>query len=154
LPRPNRLVASYLIERVLRKGQRTSSGALLVARLPKREGVARVAIIVGKKVSNKATVRNRYKRVLRELIKANLTKFHNDDCVVMLKYAPSSITDIKELAAQCFAKSLYSLSASTRKPFLPITQPLAGRSQKGGGVAAIIPPVRNSPTKQSSDTVR
>lgn len=57
---------------VFKKGK-TLSGKLLFLKVKKNDlQVSRFGLIIGKKISNKAVIRNRLKRQLREIIKNNL----------------------------------------------------------------------------------
>lgn len=64
LSKHHRLQASSDITQVYRKGKRSSDSGVFLSAHPNNLSVMRVAIVVGKKFSLKATSRNRQKRVL------------------------------------------------------------------------------------------
>jgi len=61
-------------QRVYRKGATFFSKNLLVRTLDNEMAVARVGVVVSKKVAKKATDRNKIKRRIRELIRLKLAK--------------------------------------------------------------------------------
>lgn len=71
---------------VFKKGK-TLSGKLLFLKVKKNDlQVSRFGLIIGKKISNKAVIRNRLKRQLREIIKNNLFNIKPDfDIVIITK---------------------------------------------------------------------
>ncbi len=84
LPRKNRLKKEKEIKRAL-AGKIFSKSALLICKAAANElGSARFCFVVSKKISNKAVVRNKVKRRLREAIKALLPRIkHGFDCVLI-----------------------------------------------------------------------
>ncbi len=51
----------------------------------KKSGVSRFTVVVSTKVSKKAVVRNRYKRIIRQLVNDNIAKFPSGDYVITIK---------------------------------------------------------------------
>lgn len=62
----NRLTASKDIMKVLRTGQRTGAGPFVVYAMRNRTGGIHMTVIISKKVSKRAVVRNRCRRRVRE----------------------------------------------------------------------------------------
>ena len=72
LAKQYRLQKDRDFESVFKKGK-TLSGKFLFLKVKKNDlQVSRFGLIIGKKISNKAVIRNRLKRQLREIIKNNL----------------------------------------------------------------------------------
>lgn len=70
-PRRNRLRKSSDIVLVQRKGRRISGGSLSCSFISKPGTVSRVTVVVGTKVSKKATVRNLLKRQIRAILQSS-----------------------------------------------------------------------------------
>lgn len=62
LPAPNRLKKSRAISRVFARGRYGVSEGLLIKTLPNGSGQSRLVVVVSKKISKKAVVRNRLRR--------------------------------------------------------------------------------------------
>lgn len=73
-PRAERLGRRRDIERVLKTGRRVSAPELLLRVLPNRVGHVRATVVVGTVVSKSAVIRNRLKRQLRHILRAELPK--------------------------------------------------------------------------------
>lgn len=87
LPAINRLKKDADFERVVRGGNRTKIGPILVCVAPKTFEQPRFGFVVSKKVSKSAVIRNRFKRLIREQIRLSLNKIKLDkDAVVILLY--------------------------------------------------------------------
>ena len=71
--RSQRLKKSSDIARVYKRGNRAFSDHLKVHFLTNPRGGLRVAVVASKKLDKRAVVRNRAKRRVRELVKAELT---------------------------------------------------------------------------------
>ncbi len=72
LPQENRLRKNHEILRVYRKGSYGGGGPLSVKAAPSRLPVTRAAIVVPKKVDKRAVVRNRNRRRIVEILRAEL----------------------------------------------------------------------------------
>ena len=87
---------SYLIPQLLKKGRRFySQSFVLIAHQSRRfsrdpvqanasPGPSRFAFIVSKKIDKRASKRNRFKRLLREAIRLNLTKIKPGYNIILL----------------------------------------------------------------------
>ncbi len=73
LAKANRLKKKKDFERIAKQGRTVASSFLVLKFLPNDLTESRVGFVCSKKVSNKAVVRNRIKRRLRESIRAHLT---------------------------------------------------------------------------------
>ncbi len=84
LPKINRLTKSTEIQKILREGKgiKRSSLLLKIRELPALSP-PRFAVVVGRKVSKKATIRNRIKRQIREALRHELGNIKGVSCVVM-----------------------------------------------------------------------
>lgn len=78
-------------DRVFANG-RVEHGHALSARFLPDEGAVRVGFIVGKRVSAKATVRNRTKRRLRAIVGARLAELHEGQLVVIAKSGAEALS--------------------------------------------------------------
>jgi ribonuclease P protein component len=74
LQKKYRLAKTKDIEAVAKKGQKLFTPILMLKFLPNKLDYSRVAVIVSKKVSNKAVIRNRIRRVLNEIIRLNFNQ--------------------------------------------------------------------------------
>lgn len=90
LARPHRLTRARDIRQVLRSGRSRRGKTLLVRFVPHTGATARFAVVVSTKVSKKATVRNRLKRQIRDLLKRHLQRFpgRNDYLVSVVPQTP------------------------------------------------------------------
>jgi ribonuclease P protein component len=73
LPALNRLKKTKEIERVFKEGRGLKEDGLLLKVAKNSLGVSRFAFVAGQKASKKAVERNRIKRRLRELIRADIS---------------------------------------------------------------------------------
>lgn len=74
LPKENRLKKKKDIERVFKKGMSFKEDFLILKMVKNNLKKSRFAFIVSQKVSKKATLRNKIKRRLRELVRLKLKK--------------------------------------------------------------------------------
>ena len=103
LPKTNRLTKSREIQGVLRKGQgiRRKSLLLKIETQPK-SSPPRFAVVVGRKVSKKATVRNKIRRRILEALRRELGGIKGVRCVVVALPGSAilSFKDICEIIKQ------------------------------------------------------
>ncbi|HEY4476024.1 MAG TPA: ribonuclease P protein component [Candidatus Paceibacterota bacterium] len=103
LPKTNRLTKSREIHGVLRKGQgiRRKSLLLKIETQPK-SSPPRFAVVVGRKVSKKATVRNKIRRRILEALRRELGGIKGVRCVVVALPGSAilSFKDICEIIKQ------------------------------------------------------
>lgn len=72
-PKKNRLTSSHDILLVLKKGRKITTSVCNVYILESNSGeVPRVSIVVSKKVSKSAVVRNKMKRIFRGILRPNI----------------------------------------------------------------------------------
>ncbi|MDI6591513.1 MAG: ribonuclease P protein component [Patescibacteria group bacterium] len=74
LPKPNRLTKKKDFERVFKKGKGFKEDFLILKFVPNNLNRNRIGIVVSLKISKKATLRNRIKRQIRELVRLRLSK--------------------------------------------------------------------------------
>jgi len=72
LPKENRLKKRKDFERVLTKGEIKGNDLLVLKKIENGLQVSRFGFIVSRKISNKAVVRNKIKRRLREIVRVFL----------------------------------------------------------------------------------
>jgi len=94
MPTVKKRLSRQEIENVLKQGKRVSGALFSVASLP--ADTERYAVVVGKKVSNKAVVRNKVRRRIRNILPQQIaTKTH-----VVVHAKPTTLrapyTDYKE----------------------------------------------------------
>jgi ribonuclease P protein component len=77
LPKLNRLIKKRDFEMVFKKGRGFKEGFLVFRVAKNNFKNSRFGFVVGKSVSKKATIRNRIKRRLRELVKIKIRKIKN-----------------------------------------------------------------------------
>ncbi len=69
LKKSRRIAKSKDFQELFAQGQSTRFNGLIIRAVLKKEGPARFAVVVSKKVSLKATQRNRIKRLLRDALR-------------------------------------------------------------------------------------
>ncbi|MCD5396454.1 MAG: ribonuclease P protein component [Candidatus Pacebacteria bacterium] len=99
LPKKHRLKKKKNFERVLKEGKGINDKYFFVKFKENDLGFVRVGFIVSKKVSNKAVVRNKVKRRMREGVRGFLSEIQkNLDIVIIAKKGGQSLDfwEIKE----------------------------------------------------------
>jgi ribonuclease P protein component len=96
LPKNNRLKKKKDIERVFKKGRSFREDFLIFKTLENDLGYCRFAFIVSKKVSLKATERNKIRRRLSEIIYPNLKKIKSGEDVLLIVMKNAVTKDFKE----------------------------------------------------------
>jgi len=97
LTRTNRLCKKRDFERVLKKGKGLKED-FLVLRMAKNDlSQSRFGFIVGKKISNKATLRNKLKRRLRELVRGKIEKVKKGFDIILIAQPGLEDRDFWEL---------------------------------------------------------
>ena len=84
LPKKNRLIKNQDFDRVFKKGKGLKEGFLFLKILKNDLEISRFGFVVSNKVSNKATVRNKIKRKLRNLVREKLSKIQKGMDVVVV----------------------------------------------------------------------
>ena len=84
------LHSSKDFEKLLRGGKKIRSEAFDLVYAPNNLSYPRIGYIVGKKISAKAVVRNRIKRIFREFFRQNKDKFGSNDVIFICKSDISS----------------------------------------------------------------
>jgi ribonuclease P protein component len=74
LSKENRLKKEKDFERVFKQGKPVKAGLLFLKILKTEKDYSRIGLSVSKKISNKAVVRNKVKRRLREAVRTELKK--------------------------------------------------------------------------------
>ena len=77
LPAPNRLKKKLEIEAVFKKGRKLKEDFLILIAAQNGLDRPRFGFVVSAKVSKKATLRNKLRRCLRELVRLRLKKIEN-----------------------------------------------------------------------------
>ncbi len=103
LPFKNRLKKEKDFKEVFEKGKDFKEDSLY---LKTKEGSARFGFVVSKKVSPKASVRNRIKRKLREAVKKELPKMTKKaDCVIVVLPGFKDTEKIEQRVKKLFKKA-------------------------------------------------
>jgi ribonuclease P protein component len=84
-PKERRLRSTFEFQKVREKSNKLFSKSLLIYYLDNNLTYPRLGVIVSKKVSKKAVVRNRIKRQIREIFRLNQNKISPIDLVVIAK---------------------------------------------------------------------
>jgi ribonuclease P protein component len=107
LPKANRLSTTYEFNKTRRLGKRVSSPLfdLFYLDFHNYDGPTRVGVVVTNKYSKVAPVRNRVKRVFREVVRLNLKKFKDGYWVVIHPRKSAEEKGYEEVNAQ-FTKIL------------------------------------------------
>ena len=83
LNKKNRLKKKKDFEAVFKKGKAVRSVFLFVRYLGNNLGFPRIAFVVSSKVSKKAVVRNRFRRIIAEAVSKNLKDIQSADIIVI-----------------------------------------------------------------------
>jgi len=108
LPKINRLQKNQDFQRVFKNGKGLREDFLFLKVLENNLGIPRFGFIVSNKISKKATVRNRIKRKLRELVREKLSKIKkNIDAVIIVRAFPETknFKEIEKVINQLFLKA-------------------------------------------------
>lgn len=97
LKKQHRLAKTTTVEQTMRRG-RSFFNPHFVIKFRASHNAPRFTVIVSTKVSKKAVDRNRLKRLLREVIRLQLSKFRGGDYVIIVKpiVVKLSSTELKE----------------------------------------------------------
>ena len=93
LPVKNRLTKKKDFEMVFKRGKSLKEGFLLMKFFCTELPECRFAFVTSQKVSKKAVIRNRVRRVLRELVQKELMKFKKSVDVVLIALPGLEIKD-------------------------------------------------------------
>jgi ribonuclease P protein component len=108
LPKNNRLKKEKDFERVLKSGKSTREGNLLLREADNNEGRMRFGISISKKVSSKASSRNKIKRQISSLLKSVPGRTENGKDVLLIALPGLEKKDflaIKENLEKIFIKA-------------------------------------------------
>ncbi len=97
LPKKNRLKKEKDFKKVLREGKGLKSRSLFLKVLGKSEGATRFGFVVSKKVSNKASDRNKIKRWLRETVRPLLSEIKEPVDGVIIAFPESKNKSFEEI---------------------------------------------------------
>jgi len=108
LPIKNRLKKNKDFERVFKKGKIFKENFLYLKIAKNNLESSRFGFIVSKKFSKKATVRNKIKRRLRELIRIKLSEIKEGiDCVITIasNFEINDFWELEEIVDKLFKKA-------------------------------------------------
>ncbi len=106
LKKVNRLAKAKDIQKTIARGRAFFSPFLTIKHLSSSQD-PRFTVVVSTKVSKKAVDRNRLKRVLREVLRKNITQFKKGDYMVFLKPKAAKLPeaellkDFSKLVSKC-----------------------------------------------------
>jgi len=110
LPGAWRLKKAADFKQVLQKGRKSKVGDLLFVFLPQDGGQIRVGLVVSKKISPSAVVRNRLRRLMTEIIRLDLkgkdTHPKGDLVIVFLQLPEEPIREKLEFSWRQWLKAL------------------------------------------------
>ena len=107
LPKQNRLTNKNDFDLVFRGGKNIKGSFLVVKILKNNLKESRFGFIVSKKVSNKATVRNKIKRRLKDIAARELKDIKNSQDIVFIALSgieKKKFSEIKEVVAKILKK--------------------------------------------------
>lgn len=108
LPKASRLKKKKEIERVLKRGKGFKEGFLILKSLKNGLRNSRFAFVVSRKVSKKATLRNKIRRRLSELMRLKIKKIKKGLDLVLLAspgMEKGDLWEIKENIDRLFARA-------------------------------------------------
>lgn len=102
----HRLAKTTDIAAVNKHGRRFFNNLFVIKHLPVKTDIVRFAFVVSTKVSKKAVIRNRIRRVLREQVRAYQKDFKPGDYIVIvnIKAVPLSNSELRENFQQFLKK--------------------------------------------------
>ena len=108
LSKSNRLKQKKDIERVIKRGESFKEKFLVLKTAKNSLSQSRFGFIVSQKISKKATIRNKIRRKLREIVKRKIKslKFYKDNLIIVLPGAENkTFEEIEETATILFKKA-------------------------------------------------
>lgn len=93
LKKNHRLSKEKDIKFTTKRGRNFFTPYFVVKFVSKKESAPRFAIIVSTKVSKKAVVRNRIKRVAREALRRQINKFVPGDYIIVMRQAAEKLNN-------------------------------------------------------------
>jgi len=97
LPRENRLKKEEDFKKVFKKGRGFTNNLFVLKIVKNNLDISRFAFVISKKISKKATVRNRIKRRLDNVIRADLPKIKKGWDGIIIVLPGAEIKDFKEI---------------------------------------------------------
>ncbi|MBX4200704.1 ribonuclease P protein component [Candidatus Parcubacteria bacterium] len=107
LPKASRLTKKKDFDTVFEEGEGIKHGFLVVKTLKNDGPQSRFGIVVSKKISNKATVRNKVKRRLRDAISAQVPMLKKSADVVIVTLSgiqKKEFPELREMISHAFKK--------------------------------------------------
>jgi len=106
-PQKNRLRKKNDFERVFKQGRGFREDFLYLKTIKNKLKTSRFAVVVGKDFSKKAVARNRIKRQINEIIRAELQRIKQglDIVIVVLPEAKSDFLELKKIINKLFKKA-------------------------------------------------
>ncbi|MDD3032766.1 MAG: ribonuclease P protein component [Candidatus Pacebacteria bacterium] len=95
LKRENRLTKKKDFERVYKKGRGIKTDSLFLKILENEQEITRIGIVISKKVSKRAVIRNKIKRRIREIVKKSSLKPGFD--LIIVTYPQIKEKDFQQL---------------------------------------------------------
>jgi len=97
LPRENRLKKEEDFKKVFKKGRGFTNNLFVLKIVKNNLDISRFAFVISKKISKKATIRNRIKRRLDNVIRADLPKIKKGWDGIIIVLPGAEIKDFKEI---------------------------------------------------------
>ena len=103
LKRVFRLTDNKDFQTVYRRGRYNASALFSVNVLPNRFGFVKIGVVVNKKVTKKAVLRNTVKRQVREIVRTLLPKLKRGQSIVITVRQPALAADYKTMEREILA---------------------------------------------------
>jgi len=97
LPRENRLKKEEDFKKVFKKGRGFTNDLFVLKVIKNNLDISRFAFVISKKISKKATIRNRIKRRLDNVIRVDLPKIKKGWDGIIIVLPGAEIKDFKEI---------------------------------------------------------
>ncbi|PIS35583.1 MAG: ribonuclease P protein component [Parcubacteria group bacterium CG08_land_8_20_14_0_20_38_56] len=97
LPRENRLKKEEDFKKVFKKGRGFTNNLFVLKIVKNNLDISRFAFVISKKISKKATIRNRIKRRLDNVIRVDLPKIKKGWDGIIIVLPGAEIKDFKEI---------------------------------------------------------
>jgi len=89
LPKPNRITKSIEFSTIFQKGKRTKENSLILHVLLTRADIVRIGVVISKKNVQKATARNRLRRIITETMRQKLSSLKKGSDMVFVVLHPA-----------------------------------------------------------------
>ena len=95
------------IKKIVKNGRRFRSGQVTVIFSENRQSFSRIAVIISSKAVKKSVLRNRLRRMAKEIFKKNAKVFNKNYDIIIMFYSgePFKFADLEKVLSEVFRKA-------------------------------------------------